>query len=780
MDKVLEIRPLKRKDTDAINILHLSDLHFTHRTKLFDEEVGGLDKQRRERFLNFLEDRIAASKKAGQFEKYDLIFVTGDLADNSAAITDEHSHEKVLEAARSYLDGLCREEGIDPAVGLLVIPGNHDYRWKGNLFSEDARDCFRRIFNRQFQNCIFDFGDFRLLAACFDSNHVRFKGDRASFASGIVDLSSVMDLAKELAELPDEEQPSLRTALVHHHPLPVAKGEVLDPRNWIERMFSKALEGAPEFMLLRNSGGFLHKLLEHNFCLVLHGHLHQRGYWRALTDNDGRWLEVISGGAAGTAEQNQSFSFNRVKIYRDGYFEAAHHGFDHEGHAEPLLAVPTAPYEVCRERHWDRAPGCQFTVRSETYSQTWDVVYPQGDLVSSEVYLGLHSADGSAQSKLTVAISGEGLTQSLFLAEALSDNSEITHKTEVPPGIIPTTQKTTQRIEYALSISPPLTGDKRVNIITLRHTKGILFRSKEDQERFGVKEDEGWDYISQKIVHPCERMLIRVRFHQVPADSRFPEKLVLQVLDSADFPAPREEVCGHLSWDYWSPQRLQRVKSHSAPEAVLSVFHPRLGYTYVLRWRLNEFDDLPPKVARTEISQLREALRRRPTNNENLATANDFARAALETFWRLDAPRGVHREDANLRAYLYAFDEVENVLVCRGSTGAPEDPMAAARFRYGRDMIGTAFRRGEAVGFARPRYERGFELYESLPPSVEFLFAAPLNWPSENDTALGVIALATTSKTSDLGNVVMVPERGRSLEQALFALWDAKRALLGC
>ena len=204
------------KNGEYVHLLHLTDPHFT---QSFTYDT-------RPEFLKRLERELQGEWRPG---KFDLILVTGDVADNAALFWRTGNLQRVFESAKDYFERLCRQEEIEPAERLFVIAGNHDARWKGLIRSAKSTRLFRGVFEPYTRHRYFP--EMKLLVSCFDSNYVR---NAYEAARGIVPASEFDPVIREARGLPGIEE-AVRVALVHHHPLPVASAEDLAPTKWWER-----------------------------------------------------------------------------------------------------------------------------------------------------------------------------------------------------------------------------------------------------------------------------------------------------------------------------------------------------------------------------------------------------------------------------------------------------------------------------------------------------------------------------------------------------------------
>lgn len=247
------VRELSRKHPEYVTIAHISDLHFTQDTRFPPDPGGAHLAQLIEDIKNFQPDILA---------------VTGDFADNpfSNALKqlslDLFSHEAGWDAwnrslrdtfvrSRNFLEDLCRQCHIEPAIGLFVVPGNHDYRLQGT-YSGILFKCFRRRYSAEALKSSFaevfagrggdetftvlcrhaaDPLNLVLRLVCLDSNDT---DAYLNFATGAI-TQRELDRIDSLRAQPDSppearSAPTFRVCLVHHHPLPVVTAEALRDR----------------------------------------------------------------------------------------------------------------------------------------------------------------------------------------------------------------------------------------------------------------------------------------------------------------------------------------------------------------------------------------------------------------------------------------------------------------------------------------------------------------------------------------------------------------------
>jgi hypothetical protein len=156
-----------------INLLQLSDLHLS-----LASEIGlGTGKPEKGQIFSNLEARLRETYTADSPE------MTDDL------------HRALLDRTVAYIEHLCRDilSIKDVSERLIIVPGNHDLRFKGLLRSWKRRliKAEEEFYGRFADYCHHRlFVDVALLIACLDSNRGK---DTLELASGYVDLRECND-----------------------------------------------------------------------------------------------------------------------------------------------------------------------------------------------------------------------------------------------------------------------------------------------------------------------------------------------------------------------------------------------------------------------------------------------------------------------------------------------------------------------------------------------------------------------------------------------------------
>lgn len=214
-------------------ILHLSDLHFGR------EDAAAN--------LALLQTQLA---RIGR--DVDRIAITGDLLDNP-----RQRDVVQFQAFRLILRAMTKEQ-------LLVVPGNHDMRYLGNV---------GRTFEAVAQIPVTRLTVDDEMRVVFVGVNSALEGD---FAKGRVTAQQLTALSAELnaefAARPEVES-YLRVVLVHHHPFPYM--QIPEAKGWISRILGRREEG---FLRLEDAKEFLEWCARLRISVVLHGHKHMARY----------------------------------------------------------------------------------------------------------------------------------------------------------------------------------------------------------------------------------------------------------------------------------------------------------------------------------------------------------------------------------------------------------------------------------------------------------------------------------------------------------------------
>ena len=271
-------------------IVQLSDLHLHWRS---DQSIQTMVK------------RIVAK------EKPNVLIVSGDLANQPVPWQMKRASRFVSE-----VHALCPQD-----TRLMVLSGNHDYKFFGNVgFRRFTRIPFEIYFRLDGINHglwwrfvrylglglhalwpwsqklrdplqFLDLRDLGITLVGLSSNTLA-----EMMAAGRVEAEDLQDLYKRFDDAGEDPAFGFRykIAVVHHHPAPIAD---------VATNFAARLQES--FMVFYNAGSFLREMNRRGFNLVLHGHKHFAGFLRVASDFADGSRAVLPIAAAGSACHNR-------------------------------------------------------------------------------------------------------------------------------------------------------------------------------------------------------------------------------------------------------------------------------------------------------------------------------------------------------------------------------------------------------------------------------------------------------------------------------------------
>jgi 3',5'-cyclic AMP phosphodiesterase CpdA len=740
---------LPRENRRSVLAVHISDLHF--RPKSFDGDKVEM------RALTHLQSALVAAL-GGRVA--DLLFVTGDVIDSER--WDDQIHLETLQKARKFLENLCAVLKIDP-TGLVVIGGNHDFRYRGigktgpldviisrfkgdkhNSFHERMRQHFERVFPEFDKHRLYT-GHPSLLVACFDSNETRGPFE---LATGVANIQQVNELHESVQGLAANMKPLHRIALIHHHPLPVPAAEILDARHFAERTVGRVLGGAPEYMLMRNSGVFLKRLLEAQFSLVLHGHLHCTNYWGPVFGDNGAWLEIISAPSFCDCDGRRSFGI--VELHNDGQVTYSTHWTNAEGWRPAAEQMKCCQYERARDRlvrHLEEQCTKAMRFRCSRVHVVWDVRLPEGDICTTQVLYGLRAVGDAVASEFEMESWASALTRQTFEAAVLGEGPQVRVRRRI------VNREAGRRAHYSLQFTRPLARNEEITLATRRTFVGATFLSQDAQRFWGIaKEEVGHETCTHTVRFPCDELTLVLRF-----SGSAPERVDLLVSDHQEREVESEQQLWRNLFNY---ANARHTASRGARDGridglgTITVRRPLIGHMYSLRWKVLDNEPIPEYARLWKIR--RKLLTLKHDAGRSKACQKFLKQCVVETRREIRRAGG---DDGAVFAYLFCID-TDTVdpdadppsgatMVCVAST-APESDLARQPLLWGRDIVGRAARRGDViVSFDRSALN-AVEVLDRLPGSVALLVAYPLHCDEPDPYPSAVLAVASPDARSGL------------------------------
>jgi predicted phosphodiesterase len=267
LDRILQNWHKRGQESE---ILHLSDLHFGNDQALEKEP--------------YVSTQLAKiSNTVGR------VVITGDLFNNP-----ERAQARAFYSFRTALERERKEQAI-------VIPGNHDIRWRGNGppdLVEMAKVQWSTVFVDDKTRCVF---------FCFDSSR------DADLARGRVTVDQRIQVATEFDKLSlarPEITKYLRVALIHHHPFTFETPK----ETLVSRMLEKIKITDELFLRMDDADSFLSWCANRGVSLILHGHKHVPRYRQEwITRSDGARHSITTVGCGSTlGAEGKPLSYNLI------------------------------------------------------------------------------------------------------------------------------------------------------------------------------------------------------------------------------------------------------------------------------------------------------------------------------------------------------------------------------------------------------------------------------------------------------------------------------------
>lgn len=236
----------------GIRILHLSDLHYGRSEAAENEAL----------LLAHLDTEL---------EKVHRVVITGDLFDNP------QRQDAVL--FRNFRAALVRRTGKDP----VVIPGNHDQKWLGNLPAAK-----RQVADLEWSSLVID-DELQCSFFCFDSSR---DGELARGRVTSEQLRDVATIFETMATRNPRIREFLPVALIHHHPFSFE----VQQETFVQRILRRFGLSDEQFMKMLDADQFLNWTAKRKIPLILHGHKHVQRHFQKKINVDDTWYNVSAVG----------------------------------------------------------------------------------------------------------------------------------------------------------------------------------------------------------------------------------------------------------------------------------------------------------------------------------------------------------------------------------------------------------------------------------------------------------------------------------------------------
>jgi hypothetical protein len=732
---------------DPIEIIHLSDLHYGAR----DASVA------LEKVWQYLRDNKIVP---------DVIVVTGDIVEAGFNL------KASLKKACNDLFNLANNCGLNPNERLFVIPGNHDYRYWGNLtipgvFGQKA---FKKYFTCYNNSRIAE--GLRLFVACIDSNRNKH---RVNFATGRIADEDLINFNRDI-EPYREDDTIKKIALLHHHPLPILKAEG-DESNSILQGFDASVP-IKAFDVLENGASFLQEMLLANVNLVLHGHKHERGMAKASfplgKSNLTRFIGVVAAGALGITAES---SWNIIELYESGRVKVQFLTFD-EGRKKFIKKKNDTHELFSREElranqlqeQRKNAPTLASKVvevitiidlsgdaKKHTYIQDWRASQAFREQPLKELPFFIESAGGLFVNK----------------PEIISHHKDYTAYWE-PDKSPPQRGKQKGKICF----NPCLPSDISISAEIIQNVPNAISFTREERLSLTDGRHEK-DWVTGPTRNYSSDMLIMdVRFPS-NFDPRSFEVTVDKIISNQE----ETYVPDHDETDYLSTKYHRRQRDNSV---ILHVSNPLFMRKYKIAWELNgrsvsedrridlrafgKSENFIRKLAQIspkdcdkcdeEMSEIRIWLgdiHDKITNMEVLKNGNEERKMEVR-FIIFDKYTELSNEDNDTKyhklrcaAFYCPFCERPSEL----------DIWERDTYRIGEIFAGAAWKRKEVLfGFSAEGFSKDFDVYIGKPQcpkheakSYKAVIAIPLSYPLNSDNVVAILELRTCAISPLLFNL---------------------------
>lgn len=471
----------------AINIVHISDIHFDER----DARVA---------------ERLAEAVKSVNPA---FLVCTGDLVSQPLP----HNVKK----AKSWLDELAKACNV-PDNRVLIIPGNHDYGFWGSFgVSFLSGFFFRRAFKGKRKKRVLLFPEQKLIFLHIDSNP-----SVLDLARGKVSGWKIRKLIAELTAVPVKTRDDCtKIALIHHHCLPVYNEATGD-----------------RFLLLKNSQAVIEFFADYGVNLVLHGHKHRATHSFLSIGGvavQNRAIEVL---AAGTAIKRNDYedrghNFNLISIDQSGFRSVT------QFFSKPVgsVFVPgERSYGFAREYFEQLYENNKSSQRYAVQRLHWDLnVTVEGDRFNEMIYTGFRAAHGTLDPP-------EFKPPTYTVERGSIPGAKIDEKRSSFGVTLEEAERTNPKeLDFKIKFSEPPTREQAANFVIqswdlnasalseeefrIKHPDATDFREYEEKEIDGAIENFTW-----QVSFPISLSVQNVRFEVFDQDGHEKQPKLTEIL----------------------------------------------------------------------------------------------------------------------------------------------------------------------------------------------------------------------------------------------------------
>lgn len=549
-----------------MRIAHISDLHLSPSSdiNLYDSVVTALSKIKPE---------------------IDLMVVTGDIADNMKLDLSKSGLKESFRLAKEFflkIEAACKK--IDFESRVFVVPGNHDFRYKGNVTQKGNYQIFNDFFKENCQSRYIK--ELNLIVGCFDSNTT---GKHANFATGHVlrhefnkFYKKLDEIKKNIGELKFDN--TNKIALLHHHPMPVLSSEI--GHDIVVKRFEIAKNADYEemFLILKNSATFMTEMIKNDIKVIFHGHKHYLGVAKTsypMELDNFKVTGVVSAGSIGKIPSGKEYSFNIVDISKTGQVEVNYYAMSGERSYSPINQLPIVLFNEDEVRSFQYQKYSKDVVTRANKIIIRDVIHPNSGDLDHYVYLKNLSTNNNILTKRDSYFnSSSGLFTEIPKYNVLYPKDMTI---EWKPKGSPKDSKHVGKVTY----DPPLDKDSSILaecLMKIPNSHSYTIEEREAAIETSLLKDKKEETPNEEILYwefsHCapEELIWQVQF---PVNIK-PQNLRIRITDEHN----KEDT---------AEQKYCRKRFHfleSINQSVLSICYPKIDRYYSLIWNLSEEDEL--------------------------------------------------------------------------------------------------------------------------------------------------------------------------------------------
>lgn len=691
-------------DYKDLVIAHLSDLHLSSQIA-------------KERF-KYLEGELKEIKPS-------IVLITGDLV-------DDPDLGGLLEA-KNIIESLKKKCEV---ATLALVPGNHDYRWKGIFTKLKKRwraleflgwkpgieKPFQDVFGAWGSAIFLPLSNIPIAIFCLDSNS---NDATLNFARGRVGQKEYSRFDSEFSRLEKsgiEFKNAFKIVLLHHHPLPIAGTE-----------FGREFHLEP-FMILDDAGTFIGHMFNKGIDLILHGHKHCPNLSQIkirTPEGFDKEISVLGAGSATSKDPGPyGNSYNLITLRTNGTVQVEQKHLEGT-RFKPFKKTILRDYEKCREQYFESSR----TNGSINFDMVADEVSidSDGDANFKVSLQGCQISNGTVEHLPRVFEVWEG-GKCIYLTSE-SNTSFGKH-----PNFLLNPDSTDQKLNGILKFDLPLSGGGNPQNYELHYlTFNAFALTREQRER--MYGEPGEEFRSICITEPTKYIKILTHF----AEDVSPERFSVKVLcNKNELNLSETEWCQkHLHWS-----QMSRTLS-------LEINKPLFDHEYRIVWDLPRETEERKKFIGDRVSWQAEKIKRDLLKIKGSPEINTIYKQKIQECLGIIRDNIFKNEKQFIDIGIMVFDEEIKKLT--PIVGLFPKNYWEWNFYEGQGLGGRAHKLNRAQLYVKSKTKLEQNYYASPPSalphhqallSIPMLFPLDGTIPDENKIVLGVLSIGSHDSCS--------------------------------